>query len=77
MIGITIYDMKRPYDESLIASSTIDLFDEKLRLRQGTFNIYLWGKKKADISLQSETPGLHKHETLKEINILLSKIDQN
>jgi len=33
LIGITIYDMMRPFEESIIASSMIDLFDEKLRLR--------------------------------------------
>jgi hypothetical protein len=33
LLGITVYDMKRTLDESLIASTTIDLFDEKMRLR--------------------------------------------
>lgn len=32
-IGITIYDMKRKYEDSAIAGTTIDLFDEKFRLR--------------------------------------------
>lgn len=44
-IGFSIYDMKRPFSESLIGSTTIDLFDEKLRARQGTYNLYLWPKK--------------------------------
>jgi hypothetical protein len=28
-IGITIYDMRRPFDESIVAGTTLDLFDEK------------------------------------------------
>jgi hypothetical protein len=42
LIGITIYDMCRPLAEGVVASTTIDLFDEKLRLRQGTLNLLLW-----------------------------------
>ena len=77
LIGITIYDMKKPYAESLLAGTTIDIFDEKFRLRQGVFNLYLWPKVKADISLNSKSPGLFDHEALKEINVLLNKIDLN
>jgi len=33
MVGISIYDMRRPFENSLVASTTIDLFDEMLRLR--------------------------------------------
>jgi hypothetical protein len=33
LVGISIYDMRRPYENSLVARTTIDLFDEKLRLR--------------------------------------------
>jgi hypothetical protein len=53
--------MKKPFSSALIASTTIDLFDEKFRLRQGTFNLYLWPKEKADISLKSKTPALFEH----------------
>ena len=77
LIGITIYDMKKPYAESLLAGTTIDIFDEKFRLRQGVFNLYLWPKVKADICLNSKSPGLFDHEALKEINVLLNKIDLN
>lgn len=51
MVGITIYDMKRPYDDSLVAGTCIDLFDEKLRLRQGTFNLFLHPRLKAELGL--------------------------
>ena len=33
LIGVTIYDMKKPYSDSLVAGTTVDLFDEKFRLR--------------------------------------------
>jgi hypothetical protein len=75
VIGISIYDMKRPYERSLVGSTTVDIFDDKLRLRQGTFNLYLWPLTKADLGLNTETPGLFDSEALKEINTLLSKID--
>jgi hypothetical protein len=29
LIGITVYDMSKPFTESLVAGTTIDLFDEK------------------------------------------------
>ena len=77
IIGITLYDMKKPFDESVIAGTTIDLFDEKMRLRQGTIDLYLWPKVKADPSLQTKTPGLLRTRSLEEINILLSKINMN
>ena len=58
ILGITIYDMRRPFEQSVVASTTIDLFDEALRLRQGTFNLYLWPGRQADINHPSKTPGL-------------------
>jgi hypothetical protein len=76
LVGITIYDMRRPIDTSIVASTTIDLFDEKLRLRQGTFNLFLWPASEADINIPSKTPGLYKeNESLTKINTLLQSID--
>ena len=69
--------MHRPLAESVVASTTIDMFDEKHRLRQGTFNLQLWPKVEAEISQQTNTPGLHlKDNSLQEINKLLQKIDK-
>ena len=45
-------------EETPIASTTLDLFDKKSRLRQGTWNLKLWKNKNADLSLSTETPGL-------------------
>lgn len=36
----------------------IDIFDRNGRMRQGTFNLYLWHKTKLDMSLECKTPGL-------------------
>lgn len=47
LVGITIYDMQRPVAESVVASTTIDLFDAKHRLRQGTVDLLLWPGKEA------------------------------
>jgi Phosphoinositide 3-kinase C2 len=71
LIGITIYDMRRPLAESVVASTTIDLFDGKQRLRQGTINLQLWPGE-AHVGLQSKTPGLHRgNKALVEINKVL------
>ena len=74
-LGITIYDMKKDYEDCLVAGTTIDLFDDKYRLRQGTHNFYLWPGKAADLSLNTKTPALFENAKLKEINVLLRKID--
>ena len=36
----------------------IDIFDSLGRMRQGTFNLFLWKDKPLDISIGSKTPGL-------------------
>ena len=80
LLGITIYDMHRPIAESVVASTTIDLFEpNSLLLRQGTFNLHLWPKVAANLThLGTSTPGLHAgSKTLQEINKLLQKIDKH
>lgn len=72
--------MHRPVAESVVASTTIDLFDSNsLLLRQGTFNLHLWPKVAADVThLGTKTPGLHADsKTLQEVNKLLQKIDRH
>jgi len=54
-----------------IASTVVDLFDSKHRLRQGTWNLQLHHNKKADTRLNSETPGLTNDTTTLEINNIL------
>ena len=36
----------------------LDIFDCKQRMRQGTFNLFLWQNKKLDMSIDCTTPGL-------------------
>ena len=76
MVGITIYDMNRMENDGLVASTTINLFDSKKRLRQGTFDLYLWNNSKVDLSFRRRTPGLPPNNEFSEkINSLLGKID--
>lgn len=42
LVAITIYDLTKPYKESLVGSTTIDLFDSKFRLRQGHLALKVW-----------------------------------
>ena len=44
--------------EGPLASTMIDVFDSKSRMRQGTFNLYLWKGKELDMSTDCTTPGL-------------------
>jgi len=57
-VGITIYDMSREHSRGPLASTVIDVFDSKQRMRQGTFNLFLWPDRKLDMSLECTTPGL-------------------
>ena len=41
-VGITVYDLGRPQSDGPLACTMVDLFDTKTRMRQGTFNLYLW-----------------------------------
>ena len=56
----------------------MDLFDEKQRLRQGAFNLKLWPRTRADMSVRTgSTPGLPREasQALKDVNTLLQKVD--
>ena len=57
-VGITVYDLSQNESTVPLASTMIDIFDSKQRLRQGTFNLYLWMKKELDMSIDCTTPGL-------------------
>ena len=57
-IGITLYDLSRPQADGPLASTMIDVFDFKTRMRQGTYNLYLWNNQQLDMSVQCSTPGL-------------------
>lgn len=57
-VGIKIYDLSKKKSESLLASTMVDIFDRKSRMRQGTYNLFLWKNKELDMSLDYTTPGL-------------------
>jgi len=73
-LGIQIFDMAADDLTEPLASSTIDLFDRHQRLRQGTWNLQLHTGVRADVSMQSTTPGLTDHPTTVDINNLLIQI---
>ena len=55
-------------DDSPIASTTISLYDQNLKLRQGTYLLLLWPETHPDASFESTTPGLISHEYLGKFN---------
>ena len=62
----------------MVASTVIDLFDRKHRLRQGVLNLQLYPALEADLTQQSKTAGLHDNcETLKLINQYMARIDKH
>jgi hypothetical protein len=59
-IGITIYDLSKPSSYGPLASTLIDVFDSKSKMRQGTLNLYLWKNTQLNIYDQT-TPGIFKN----------------
>lgn len=57
-ISFTIYDLSRPQEKGPLAYTTIDLFDSKQRMRQGTFDLYLWKDVEKDKVHHTSFPGL-------------------
>jgi hypothetical protein len=57
-LGFSIYDLGKPMEESLLASTSIDVFDYMTRMRMGTYNLYLHPKTHLDMSIECLTPGL-------------------
>lgn len=64
-----MHSLDRESDQP-IASTTISLYDENLKLRQGTELLLLWPETMPDASFECQTPGLVDHE-------YLSKFDEN
>ena len=57
-VAITIYDLSKSMGEGLLGSTIIDVFDEKTRMRQGSYSLFVWKGKQADLSVECKTPGL-------------------
>jgi hypothetical protein len=73
-LAIQIYNFESEDIDKPIASTVIDLFDSKQRLRQGTWNLQLHLNKTADTSLKSSTAGLTTDSTTLEINNILCAV---
>jgi len=73
-LAINIFNFDSDNMDKPIASTVVELFDSKQRLRQGTWNLQLHLNKEADIKLNSETPGLTDDPTTLEINNILRSI---
>jgi hypothetical protein len=76
-LGFSIYDMNKIENNGLVASTTLNIFDSKRRLRQGVFDLYLWNNIQRDLTFKCTTPGLPPDDYFAEkINALLAKIDE-
>lgn len=59
MIAFSIWSCLRDYDEmATLGSTTVTLFDDNLKLREGKFNLLLWPNVLPDYGFESKTPGL-------------------
>lgn len=67
-LAFTVYDLGKPKSQSLLASTVIDVFDRMTRMRQGTFDLFLWPGLKPDMSVDTMTPGLFDEEFLEMAN---------
>ena len=76
VIGITIYDMNQDVNQSLLGSTTIDLFNQKKCLRQGHYSLYIHKNMEVDLKHPTTTPGLIDDLAAKEINVLGNYIHQ-
>jgi len=66
-LAISIYNIDR-IEQEPIASTVIDLFDAKRRLRQGTWNLMMHKHKYADTSHKCTTPALTENASCIGIN---------
>ena len=57
-VAITIYDLSKSIEQGLLGSTIIDIFDEQTRMRQGSYSLFIWKGKQADLSVECKTPGL-------------------
>lgn len=72
-MALTFYDMSKLEDEGPLASTVIDIFDSKQRLRQGVYDLMLWKDRKPDMSFETKTPGLIDDMTDQEFEELTGK----
>lgn len=75
LIAITIWCTNKNRDEKRpLGSTTISLFDEDLKLREGKLNLYIWPNTLPDYSFDSKTPGLVQDKNMQDINFAHQKL---
>ena len=74
VIGISVFDMSKPIADSLIGSTTVDVFDKKGRLRQGVHDLWVWKREECDLSWESKTPGLFLSDEIEGINSIHQRV---
>ena len=75
-LAFTIWSLDQNYDEKRPVGTTIvSLFDDKLRLREGKYNLVIWPDRLADITLNSSTPGLLKDYNIEDLNYYGKKLE--
>lgn len=76
MIGITIWSSQKDYNEnSPLGSTTLPLFDENFRLREGQLNLLIWPNVAPDLNESSKTPGIVIDKNIENLNFCCRKIE--
>lgn len=77
IIALTLWSTAKEYNpNSPLASTTLPLFDQNLRLREGKLNLLLWPNVAPDISFDSKTPGLVNDKNIENLNFCARKIEE-
>ncbi|KAL4462880.1 hypothetical protein ABPG72_019023 [Tetrahymena utriculariae] len=77
IIAITLWCSQKNKDEKKpLGCTTISLFDDQFRLRQGKYHLYIWPDTLPDTSYTSITPGLVTDDNIKQINFSHQKTEQ-
>ena len=73
-LAISIHSMQLPQEKSLIASTTVNLFDENFNLQQGQHVFKLYPKVEADLRAppKCKTPGKVSEQNYKEVDQLIN-----
>lgn len=65
------YNSKKP-----LGSTIVPIFDERGKLRQGKFHLFIWPDVLPDIEEPSTTPGFTNDENVETINFITGKLEE-
>ena len=72
-ICVNVYSMQLPQERSLLASSTVNLFDEEFNLIQGKHLFNLWPKQESGLKTKTQTNGkLASNPIYTELDLLIN-----